>query len=254
MGKYEVNYKCGCTETKELYGKIDARHSKVEWLEQGKCWECEKADKLAAAKEKAEESGLPELVGSEKQVAWAETIRASKIKAYGREIDGSGFRLDADDKARCPEVLKKYKKETSAKWWIDNRDNDLADHVATLPRKIDAKQVIKAAWKIARVAVEEHGKGTVQEYFDESLKLAWSLAREIETRRVDGTAPKCDKCRDRLFVRANDRVEQVRFCDCVVKERIAKLEEAKQNKTSEITEKDIATSATYTANCKTVSV
>lgn len=73
--KYEVKMSCGHTETIQLFGKCADRERKIEWLERyGLCEECKKEQ---AAKEikKAEEAGLPELEGSEKQIAWAAKIR-----------------------------------------------------------------------------------------------------------------------------------------------------------------------------------
>jgi hypothetical protein len=56
-----------------------------------------------------EASGLPELTGTEKQVAWAERIRKSFVAG-----------LDAAAKKRLmPEIVE----TEQASWWIDHRDN-----------------------------------------------------------------------------------------------------------------------------------
>jgi hypothetical protein len=62
---------------------------------------------------------LPALVGSEKQVKWAQDIRAKVIGTLG----ANGIKWDAilamsgDDKVKAE--LDKIM-QTSAKWWIDN--------------------------------------------------------------------------------------------------------------------------------------
>lgn len=111
---------------------------KAAWMEdQGAiCDDCRhqqliEADKVAAEQNAA--AGLPELTGTEKQVLWAEKIRAEKLDAikqaksgllaqleiwalYGDE--GNLLPLDHNHFAHARNMLKQ---QTSASWWIDNR-------------------------------------------------------------------------------------------------------------------------------------
>lgn len=85
---------CGEEYSRETYTARDSKHTKEYWRSKegerhGQCTECwlaAKAEKRrleneASARE-AEEAQLPVLIGSEKQVAWANTIRKKLIDRY----------------------------------------------------------------------------------------------------------------------------------------------------------------------------
>lgn len=125
MAKYEVAYSCGHTAEIQLFGKHTERENKIAWLErEGICPEChakqqqaERAAAAAAAKEANAE--LPTLEGSEKQIAWAETIRAK----FNAELKEKGFRFEmAETDAKLKNALDATLYNTSAKWWIDHRE------------------------------------------------------------------------------------------------------------------------------------
>lgn len=69
-----------------------------------------------------EAAALPELTGTPKQIAWAESIRAEKIA----ELDGI-MKPDAANGeypeiyAQCMDIINAVKNQTSASYWIDNR-------------------------------------------------------------------------------------------------------------------------------------
>lgn len=128
--KYTITYKCGHTGTVELFGNERERARKIAWYSENyDCPECNAAKREAEAQEYA----LPELVGSEKQVAWAEKIR-SKFIAVRKEQERKNANLYARTqdskeniemhktmfKAFCAEFFN----ETSAKTWIDRRDSE----------------------------------------------------------------------------------------------------------------------------------
>ena len=89
MAKYDVTFSCGHTETIQLFGKETDRQRKIKWYEEHcVCSSCykkqqEEARKAAAEKAAAEASklGLPELIGTPKQIAWAEEIRCDIVKS-----------------------------------------------------------------------------------------------------------------------------------------------------------------------------
>lgn len=138
--KYTVTFACGHTHTVELYGPMDERKRKVAYLETVECKDCKKAKLEAerkaeseAAAQKAKEGGLPELEGSPKQIAWAETLRAEKVEIWKQMMDT--IKMDKIY-AKFPEVShesvdaaiagvkSKMEKDlygTSAKWFIENR-------------------------------------------------------------------------------------------------------------------------------------
>ena len=83
--KYDITYSCGHAGTVELYGKTSERESKIRWYETtAVCPECYKKQQEAAA-ETTTEYELPELGGSEKQVAWAKKLMESAITVLETE-------------------------------------------------------------------------------------------------------------------------------------------------------------------------
>ena len=104
MAKYIVKHTCGHESILQLYGKEKDRRWRIENETTKICWDCQKTQQKQDAENAAEKNGYPELIGSEKQIAWAMTIRAKYLQKHGD----------------IPPLLEK----TSAKWWIDNRDVD----------------------------------------------------------------------------------------------------------------------------------
>lgn len=97
MAKYDIKCSCGHTVTISLFGKEVDRQRKIAWYEEsGLCPECykklqEEARKTADAQAAAEarEMGLPELTGYEKQVAWANKIRAGLVDTISKMHDAA---------------------------------------------------------------------------------------------------------------------------------------------------------------------
>lgn len=132
MAKYQITRSCGHEEEVNICGPGKDRDRKAEWEGRKLCRDCYKAKmdaERAEASAKAAESnkGLPALEGSEKQIAWAETIRAKAIA----EIDSFIARGEAageltDEQADQLAYLKTYRAEiaadTSCRNWIDKRD------------------------------------------------------------------------------------------------------------------------------------
>lgn len=113
--KYTVKCeKCGKNMVIELFGKMEKR----EWIaEHGThiCDECKAAERDArntAAAELNRTAGLPTLTGSDKQIAWAETIRAEKATA----LHGIGLKPEFVEA-----IIAVVMQQTSAAWWIDHR-------------------------------------------------------------------------------------------------------------------------------------
>ena len=118
--KYSGTYRCGHEGTVQLYGDKSYREWKNKCEFEGLCPACaeiETAERSARLKEKAEELGFPELVGSEKQVAWALVIRDEYYKAVDNYIAQYVY---GEDKCRyvCEHMFANMR---SCRWWIDNR-------------------------------------------------------------------------------------------------------------------------------------
>lgn len=137
MAKYNVTYACGHEDEVQLYGKGSERTRKLEWLATQDCPACEKAAREARnaeANAKAAaanvEAGLPALQGSDKQIAWAETIRAQFIpglQAKRAEIQAKATPENAATVEQACSIINGIINQASAAWWIDRRDHANAD-------------------------------------------------------------------------------------------------------------------------------
>lgn len=127
MAKYTITYKCGHTAEVQLYGKESERQRKIEWYKTINCPQCE----AEAQKAEAEANGLPELSGSDKQVAWATKIRNNALAI----INEANEHNSEDKKKMLTEYRDKWLTiETKAAYWIDNRFN--FDNAADIVRAI----------------------------------------------------------------------------------------------------------------------
>lgn len=94
------------------------------------CWKAERDEARAEASQQAAEhaavSGLPVLQGSEKQVAWAETIRQdriAKLAVIEAALEASREKAPAGACEVIADALAAIKAVDAAKWWIDHRDS-----------------------------------------------------------------------------------------------------------------------------------
>lgn len=122
MAHYTIARACGHTDTLQLYGPRAERERRIGWEEQRQCADCvaqarEDAAKIAAAH--AASVGLPTLVGSPKQVVWAEQIRAKilpqiqALPVQNAPADKAPIACAAQDAVLA---------QSAAAWWIDHRD------------------------------------------------------------------------------------------------------------------------------------
>lgn len=134
--KYYGTYACGHEGAVDIYGPSKDREWKKENAFSMLCPECREkarqqerdiANKKAA--EAAAEMGLPKLTGTEKQVAWATTIRNDLINAVREALHENPDRkitvaeskiIDINDWGHAFDVL--VTEKTTAKFWIDNRE------------------------------------------------------------------------------------------------------------------------------------
>ncbi len=160
--------KCGAEFEIEVY-KPNRRtaDSYAEWVSKTHtlCYDCEKAiteakrkEENEAAAKKAEEAGLPKLIGSEKQIAWATTIRQELVdKVMNTERVHDGYDIDELKKNR--ELFMELINEgdlLTAKWWIDYRDYLNGSIYDRLRHKKAAAE--KAAKEAAQEAAQEPAK------------------------------------------------------------------------------------------------
>lgn len=100
------------------------------------CPDCEfeaRAEKAAELGQKAVAAGLPKLQGSQKQIVWAEQIRAELLEESRDFISNEREYIEkheTDETKRkekmrildiCEEMLGQMQREAHASWWIDHR-------------------------------------------------------------------------------------------------------------------------------------
>ncbi|MFE1206370.1 hypothetical protein ACFW5V_32305 [Streptomyces sp. NPDC058762] len=127
MAKYTVTRKCGHAERVDLIGPHKKREQTLERMEGGDCYACveeqqtkKNADNAAAAKA----AGWPALTGTERQVAWAETLRAKAVEELRASADWWSEKYPEAPGHPLPFIETAMLAVESASWWIDNR-NDL---------------------------------------------------------------------------------------------------------------------------------
>ena len=195
MAHYTINHSCGHSSVAQLFGKTGKRKYVIGKMEQDDCPDCQAQALAVSNAKKASENkqnNLPDLDGTPKQVAWAESIRNQIIADLTAKINASS-RPDLQDKAFA--ALELLKKQDLASWWIDRRKEDCGAilkgfMVAVLvapaeePKaeyvvvhvKMTKADIMRRAWVIARGIVAMHG-GCVKSALSMALKQAWAEFR-----------------------------------------------------------------------------
>jgi hypothetical protein len=140
MAYYSGTFSCGHEGRVDIIGPGKDREWKRERAFSGMCPECyrkfkeeEKAKENAKAAEESKEMSLPELTGTEKQVAWANTIRLEFANDVYERIDCGCKHLS--EKGKTQEHIDDFRERktapidffiqnhTDAKFWIDTVRN-----------------------------------------------------------------------------------------------------------------------------------
>lgn len=121
--KFTVTHKCGHEVVYQLYGKFEDREHKAAYYETLDCPECRLRRELEQAETNAQADNLPELQGTEKQIAWAMSIRNKWMGLVSNLIAQVNANTNANPqlKEKFIAAVASRKVETSAAWWIDNR-------------------------------------------------------------------------------------------------------------------------------------
>ncbi len=123
MAQYCITHTCGHESRINLIGPYVQREKRLEFLRSRACTECYRAEQLAAAT--AASADLPALVGSEKQVNWAMSIRAKALEAIDAAFARAGEPTTEAERANretAQGILAALRAQTHASWWIDNRE------------------------------------------------------------------------------------------------------------------------------------
>ena len=125
--RYELTHTCGHVAEFQLFGSRTERERKVEWLQSQPCRQCKLAEEGARAAQPERQS--PGALGSPKQVVGEQIRRAGDNAGKVRRIDPAALAATKPTIALGTEYVEVYEAtrgklrgETSARWWIDNKD------------------------------------------------------------------------------------------------------------------------------------
>lgn len=128
MAKYTITHICGCIETVNLAGPEKDRKGKAEWMAKKPCYKCQTATKQTSAQAFDVAHDLPALIGTQKQIDWAQTLRFARINDILSIVAAKRTQVAAEKlaefDARFESVLQLIKARAEATYWIDNRDAD----------------------------------------------------------------------------------------------------------------------------------
>lgn len=158
MAKYTVTHTCGHRSDRTLYGKHSERDRKLAWWAGQPCAVCIRAEETRRAQAHAGTRSLPDLIGTEKQIAWAERIRYHTWLILDRLIPATVYGDTVpipEDRAFVPgetttigAVLANLAREDSARWWIDNakRVQDVGRVPLYTDKEFSGEVMRKVAW------------------------------------------------------------------------------------------------------------
>lgn len=162
MAKYPISYTCGHIGTVNLIGPHRSRESRIAYLEKGECFDCYKQHATATASEQAHGLELPALVGTEKQIAWAETLRIAKLTDIEAVVEQLS---DHTEYRHILIAVETISNETSAKQWIEWRydaPKQIISHVLaamkaapTQEQKQAEQEILAQAQAVKRAALTE---------------------------------------------------------------------------------------------------
>ena len=165
MAKYEGTYACGHDGVVNVIGKMSERQRKADYAFSHLCSKCakeEKERKIAEenkkSKELSEEYGFPNLTGTEKQVAWGNTIRLGFYNEFENDRTAqsiienettASFWLDLDRFISKQDFLRKYKRTNREK---EHRERIISiDAVA--PERLEHEGVVEIVKKLDKICL-----------------------------------------------------------------------------------------------------
>ena len=143
MAKETITFSCGHDCVIELFGRTADRKRRAEWMASDICPDCaaknrrEKAKQLAA---EADADGLPKLTGTEKQIVWAEQLRADFFEKADKRraksiatMNSSREKMSADKIEQYNCFLREWDEgvayiaahKVQSSWWIEVRNQDV---------------------------------------------------------------------------------------------------------------------------------
>lgn len=231
MAKYLVAHKCGHESRIDLTGPHRQREWRLEQEEERDCCDCqqtrrdrENAESAAAA----QAAGWPALSGSERQIAWAQTLRANAVASV-RELAGRWRAEYPDAGADLAGLVESaLLGVTDTRWWIDSRDNLPSNAVA-----LSGLEVVRAIGQLDLLSDPRLGPHTVGRF---TVRLPWPHI--VDSHMATALVPVCS-CGWRptnTDRRSVDEAHRHIFEDLSEEERAAVLEAHPQDRPHVCTE------------------
>lgn len=128
------------------------------------CYECEKRRQTASAVEYTAGQGLPALEGTERQIAYAETLRAQRLRWLRDDYENPAARTrrSPKDQADHDALADVVATVTSAKWFIESKGDSaqqmarelIGDPVDTVKQAAAAEMTVRPAESTTSVVCE----------------------------------------------------------------------------------------------------
>ncbi|MCG8514580.1 MAG: hypothetical protein MI740_10590 [Halanaerobiales bacterium] len=166
MSWYYGTYSCGHEGRTQVYGPTKKRQWIADRRFEGLCPDCYKIkleeDRTRANEEaarRAKEAGLPELTGTEKPIAWANTLRQEMMEKAEKEIEHHVNRYSADELKLYNALEYMLKTKKKASWYIEHRQKNIIDILEVLAKKIPTeKDTIEKELKTEAIVFPENKK------------------------------------------------------------------------------------------------
>lgn len=135
--QYTVEYLCGHKGLINLVGKHSYREYRLKQEEHKICHKCyekelEETNKKALLESK--EMELPDLIGTEKQVNWANSIRLEKLKEIEKKMETQ------DEQDEYYKIYEYLLEKTKASDWINARNWSIYEYINIIKREMNELQ------------------------------------------------------------------------------------------------------------------
>lgn len=187
--KYPVTYKCGHEDCVDLCGPVKTRMWRLEQMEDELCPECRRKAENERVTKLAEENGLAQLSGTEKQVAWAMKLR--------QDILDSLLRLDKEvDKGVNNEAVKEdiqkaiayVSERKDSKYFIDGRHDAFKFTNINKCTQYNLIELRRKLCEYAKAYDEEHSTENELERLAQEEAIAIEKANQTEVHPENQTS------------------------------------------------------------------
>ena len=137
MAKHTIDHACGHQSVQDITGPVRERPGRQSRMAERNCPDCRNAEQDRANQASAQgndEAGLTPLTGSQKQVAWAESVRADicrRTEEWIAEMLEKAVKAGTPQseleqgEARYRDLYQKVREMNQASWWIDRRSDQV---------------------------------------------------------------------------------------------------------------------------------